>query len=229
MAHLDTERISAFIDQELSPADMAQVEDHLRSCEECHLEYRQLLGIATLVRELPVYSPHQAIVIDAQDHNRDAGIWPTVLEFAKPIALAAAVILVALTGLRFAMEFRDDADTGDEPISDVAQFEEQAGTESDSETSESLPAPDADAPQMAEAPPEDAAPPLAAVSRSDDTVSDADEVGGTGDAADPKAPTDDAVGFGQIEAIVAGIVVVSVAGAAVWRVRNRGPSNSSRA
>src|SRR5262249_41125643 len=55
-AHLG-ERLSAFLDGELPPADRAAVEGHLRQCAACAHELEELAAVDALARELPVQVP----------------------------------------------------------------------------------------------------------------------------------------------------------------------------
>ncbi len=130
MEHLDTERISAYIDGELSPDDMRQVEYHLMSCETCRREYDDLRGVATLVRELPAYVPRREITIEEEG---PAGRSPTlarIIEFSKPLAVAAIVILIAFAGLRLITGIGDDdAGDGDQISFSEVQETATAGTE----------------------------------------------------------------------------------------------------
>jgi negative regulator of sigma E activity len=212
MAHLETELLSAYIDAELSPGDMAQVEAHLAACQECRRAYDDVLGMATLVRELPVYVPRQRVVIEPDERNRDAGLVPTVLEFARPVALAAVIILIALAGLRLVSTDDDPDDAGQIPFTERRELVD--GTDPADEASQSVPVPEGAAPDMAEAPPDSEELPA------EEEVQETDEINQR--AAPEEAPRtpSDGTGFGMVEALVAGTVVV-VALAAAWRVRNR--------
>src|SRR5512133_622005 len=48
------ERMSAFIDGQLVPADVAELESHLRSCAECTDELRALTATRQLLRAMPM-------------------------------------------------------------------------------------------------------------------------------------------------------------------------------
>lgn len=112
MAHLDTELLSAYIDAELSPDDMRQVEVHLAECETCIQEHAELRGISTMVRELPTYLPRRVIEIDASEPQRPTGPLAQLMEFAKPLAVAALILLVAFTALRLLVDNDDDGEDG---------------------------------------------------------------------------------------------------------------------
>ena len=227
MDHLDSETLSAYIDSELSPADMDAVGRHLASCEACRREARELLGMATLVRELPTYRPRETIEIDPGDRDRDSGPIPMLLDFARPVALAALIILVALAGLRLVTDRADEPDDG-EQITFSESREAQDGTEAAGETSEEVTAPGAAAPDMAEAPSEsdeEAAP------ASDAMMRQAVEAPTVVATAPPRAPppeADDGNAFGLAEGLIVAVAVI-VALAAAYRVRHRVPRRHRRA
>ena len=51
------ELLSAFLDGELSAADRAQVQGHLRECAACARELEELAAVDTFAREIPVRAP----------------------------------------------------------------------------------------------------------------------------------------------------------------------------
>lgn len=51
------ERLSAFLDGELSAVDRAQVESHLRECPACAHELEELAAVDAFAREVPVLAP----------------------------------------------------------------------------------------------------------------------------------------------------------------------------
>lgn len=217
MDHLDAETLSAYIDSELPPADMEAIGRHLATCGACRREAQELLGVATLVRELPIYLPRWHVEIEPDERDRDAGPVPMLVEFAKPVALAAVIILVALVGLRFVTDTGDAPDDG-EQISFSESRDQAEGTEPAGETSEGV---TAGAPEMAAAPP------------------DTDEEAAESIVQEPVAATEPAPaaqpaqdGGGNEIGLVEGLtvaVVIAVALAAAWRVLHRDPSRETRA
>src|SRR5690625_130575 len=114
MAHLDPELLSAYIDHELPATDLAAVERHLADCGACRAEFDELIGISTLVRELPVYRTTR--VVDVSGHPRGGSdTLARIIAFSKPLAIAALVLLVAFAGLRLLTD--DDPDDGGDQIS----------------------------------------------------------------------------------------------------------------
>jgi hypothetical protein len=57
MSSHPAERLSAFLDGELSAADRAQVESHLRECPACAHELEELAAVDAFAREVPVQAP----------------------------------------------------------------------------------------------------------------------------------------------------------------------------
>lgn len=134
MAHLEPETLSAHIDHELSPEQIEQVDQHLASCPECHQEYQELLGLSALVRTLPVYTPKRVIQInEAQDVKPTA--LSTLLEFSRPLALAAILILVVFAGLRLVTDSGDETDDGQISFSEIQDAPIEDGTETPSDAS----------------------------------------------------------------------------------------------
>ena len=126
MEHLDPELLSAYIDHELPAADMAAVERHLAACETCRAEYEELRGLATLVRELPIYEPKRVIDVSAYPHGGSDTL-AKIIAFSRPLAIAAVVLLVAFAGFRLLNDDKPD-DAGDQ-ISFSAVQPTEPGTE----------------------------------------------------------------------------------------------------
>jgi hypothetical protein len=143
MAHLDPELLSAYIDAELSPDDMRQVEEHLAVCETCRREHAELRGISTMVRELPVYLPRRVVEIDAADQRRPANGVAKILEFAKPLAVAALILLVAFAGLRLLVDNDDGGDEEGQISFSAIQQTPENGTDPAAQASEPVAARDA--------------------------------------------------------------------------------------
>ena len=53
----ERERLSAWLDGELSPDERAEVEAHLAACEECAALLAEMGAVDELARELPVEAP----------------------------------------------------------------------------------------------------------------------------------------------------------------------------
>ena len=104
MQHLDPETISSYIDGELSTEEIAQVETHLASCQQCQQERRELLAVSRMIREVPVYQPRISALVKDRPAKLPAGV---VARFIRPLAVAAIVILAAVTGLVVISEIID--------------------------------------------------------------------------------------------------------------------------
>ena len=159
MAHLDPETLSAYIDQELSPDQRDQVKEHLASCAECRQEYEELRALSTLVRQLPVYTPKRVIEIDETPMAKPTML-NTMIEFSRPLALAAIIILVAFAGLRLVTDSDDGDDISDEGQISFSEVQEETlgdGTELPSDASVRV-AEDREAASDAQQPLEAAAP-----------------------------------------------------------------------
>ncbi len=219
MAHLDPDVITAYIDAELPPDEMAAVEAHLAACETCRAEYDDLRGVATLVRQLPAYRPRREIEI-AERTGNESRTMARIIEFSKPLALAAIILLVAFAGLRLIGTIGD----GDEDTNETIPFaaEQQApadGTESAGEASRTTTA-------------GESAPAAAGAQSDSDSASSvntmqeaAPALSATAPATAPEAspePTDD--GGPSLAVITATTVaVLAIAGSAAWYTLRRSP------
>jgi hypothetical protein len=56
-SHIDDDALSAFVDQELSPDDLARASSHLETCSECQERLDGLFSVASLLRQLPDLEP----------------------------------------------------------------------------------------------------------------------------------------------------------------------------
>jgi anti-sigma factor RsiW len=94
--HLD-ELLSAYLDGELSPADLATAETHLAGCGACRGELDAVLATRHLLRRLPGRLPpsgwyRDVVVTDARRRRtaRSAATW-----IALGAAAASAILLLA--------------------------------------------------------------------------------------------------------------------------------------
>lgn len=223
MAHLDPELLSAYIDHELSQADMAAVERHLADCGACRAEFAELRGLATLVRELPVYEPRRVIDVSAYPRGGSETL-ARIIAFSKPLAIAAVVLLVAFAGLRLLND--DDPDDGGDQISFSAVQPTEAGTEMEGEASEeqAADAPAAgvasDSEPLGEAPPMSAMPArqaqTAVPTAMDATQPAPAEVAATAEPAQAPAPAGRDDEDGWLPVAIVSAIVVALAGVAGW-------------
>jgi Putative zinc-finger len=92
------ERLSAFLDGELSAADRAQVESHLRECPACAHELEELAAVDAFAREVPVQAPDgyfEALPARVRARVRRPSRIPRPALWA--VAAAAAVMAVVVT------------------------------------------------------------------------------------------------------------------------------------
>lgn len=238
MAHLDPETLSAYVDNRLPPSDAARVEEHLATCSDCKREYRETLGIAELVRELPRYMPRRDIRVDP-NVNASAGLLARVIEFSKPLAVAAMVLIVAFAGLRLVDGLiNDDADDSDRQMGDMAAPATEVGTERTATTSENVAADEAasdtEVEESQSARPDNRVAEESAaqqtseadVSSGDAAPAAAEQTGQT--AAEPTAPSvpsrageDDDTNDIIITGIALAIVVIGILGGGIWLLRSR--------
>jgi len=96
----DVERLSAYLDRELSAADRAAVESHLRECPECSGRLGELAAIDAAVRALPVEGTPEGYFESLPSRVR-GGLQATRprIQFGRPwvLSAAAALLLAVLT------------------------------------------------------------------------------------------------------------------------------------
>jgi anti-sigma factor RsiW len=86
-----TDRLSAYLDGELSAGDAAAVEEHLRTCPACRAELDALSRVRQLLRHLPPPEPPSGLVELLLIRPRQR-----VLPVAWAASAAAAIVLGAL-------------------------------------------------------------------------------------------------------------------------------------
>ncbi|MGH2616297.1 MAG: anti-sigma factor family protein, partial [Thermomicrobiales bacterium] len=69
--HLDIDAVSAFVDRDLGPDDLATVEIHLRECPACHREILEIRTTVMLLSGLPQYMPRRSFCL-GHEHARAA-------------------------------------------------------------------------------------------------------------------------------------------------------------
>jgi predicted anti-sigma-YlaC factor YlaD len=85
------EMLSALLDHELAPGEVARAEEHLASCAECRAERDRLAQARQAVRDLPVLDLPPPLWVQIMRSRRRA---------ARPVAwVGAAAAAVALIGL----------------------------------------------------------------------------------------------------------------------------------
>ena len=98
MSSHPAERLSAFLDGELSATDRAQVESHLRECPACAQELEELAAVDAFAREVPVQAPDgyfEALPARVRARVRRPARIPRPALWA--VAAAAAVMAVVVT------------------------------------------------------------------------------------------------------------------------------------
>ena len=88
------EELSAFVDNELDPAEQARVAEHVAGCQECQARLDGLRQTAHAVRALPMETPPRRFTIPAQ--RRQAWRWAPV----GWIGSAAVALLLIAVGIQ---------------------------------------------------------------------------------------------------------------------------------
>jgi len=138
--HLN-EKIASYIYGELDPAGCREIEDHLKTCEGCRQEHKQLSSILANVRqtrETPELAPNEArsMVTDIRrELTRKPGLpwWQKYLDFMPPrfmpAAAMAAVLIITVAVIGYVNQNRNN---GLPPVS-VNQNEELMLSDKDME------------------------------------------------------------------------------------------------
>ena len=61
--HLDIDAVSAFVDRDLPPDDLATIEFHLGECPPCRREFLEIHATVLLLAGLPQYAPRRSFVL----------------------------------------------------------------------------------------------------------------------------------------------------------------------
>jgi hypothetical protein len=67
--HLDIDAVSAFVDRDLEPDDLATIEFHLHECPACHREVLEIRTTVVLLAGLPQYTPRRSFCL-GHEHAR---------------------------------------------------------------------------------------------------------------------------------------------------------------
>ena len=67
--HLDIDAVSAFVDRDLEPDDLATIDLHLRQCPPCHREVLEIRTTVVLLAGLPQYTPRRSFCL-GHEHMR---------------------------------------------------------------------------------------------------------------------------------------------------------------
>lgn len=69
--HLDVDAVSAFVDRDFGPDDLAVIAFHLYECPACHREVLEIKATVLLLAALPQYAPRRSFCL-GQEHARRA-------------------------------------------------------------------------------------------------------------------------------------------------------------
>lgn len=89
--HLDIDAVSAFIDRDLGPDDLATIEFHLHECPPCYREVLEIRTTVLLLTGLPQYTPRRSFCL-GHEHvraGRRRSRAPRGLSWAGPFATSA--------------------------------------------------------------------------------------------------------------------------------------------
>jgi len=111
------ERLSAYLDDELSPAVRDQVESHLEICDLCRAELRRQERLWDALTHLPEPGPVDVSAAVLARLPRREAFWP------RSLALAAAILLGVFLGSRMGLDLQAVL-TSSDPAPRMAALEE---------------------------------------------------------------------------------------------------------
>lgn len=93
----ESDRLSAFLDDELGDADAVEVAQHVGRCEQCHGELEDLRATRTALRALPTVTPSlswmvETVVLGPQDRRSHTAAVLTLASAAVVVLVAAFVL-----------------------------------------------------------------------------------------------------------------------------------------
>jgi hypothetical protein len=155
--HLDVDTLSAYLDQQLPPAELTAIRAHLATCPECGRELAELRATVALLRELPQYAPRRSFQL-GPEHARGAvrrGIGITGwFERLVPALPALRIATVAVAVLLVAVIAGDLVTNRGAAPAPMVQTGDQATERASAPESEPAPAPAVQAPAPAAEAPE---------------------------------------------------------------------------
>ena len=101
-SHIDDDALSAFVDQNLGPDDLARTRDHLDTCADCQERLDGLRSVAALLRQLPEIEPPRDFALGprvVQDPPNVVRLraWYTAARASAAALAAVCVLLLAGT------------------------------------------------------------------------------------------------------------------------------------
>jgi anti-sigma factor RsiW len=98
---LEIERqLDAYIDGELSAAESAALQEHIRTCAACGQRLAERQSLGQLVRQGPYYTAPDRLRMAVRAAPKSRRLTPTVLAWAASVLLAASVAGVMMAGAR---------------------------------------------------------------------------------------------------------------------------------
>src|SRR5262245_45639158 len=102
--HLTPEQITAFLDGDLTAAERAGLDDHLRTCSTCRRELADVHSTVLLLRGLPEYRPRRSFQLNPDRTAMRRPRWERLglkllpaLPALRAATVAVAILLVAVS------------------------------------------------------------------------------------------------------------------------------------
>jgi hypothetical protein len=99
-AHVDVDMLSAYLDEQVTPAERARVDGHLATCAACRSELESLRRTVTLLQALPrVPVPRAFTLSEARVGIRRPQAQPAWVGWTRGLAAVTAIALVAVVAV----------------------------------------------------------------------------------------------------------------------------------
>src|SRR3954467_10022165 len=86
--HLDIDAVSAFVDRDLGPDDLATIEFHLHECPPCYREVLEIRTTVLLLSGLPQYTPRRSFCLGHEQSRASRRRSQPGLSWSGPLAPA---------------------------------------------------------------------------------------------------------------------------------------------
>lgn len=113
LQHVPSEVLSAYLDDQISPAEQRDVSAHLGTCDACSTEVAELRATVKLLNGLPEFSPRRSFALDESHTRPPRTINPALRLLPVVRALSVAAILVfMISGSARLIDVASDNDDG---------------------------------------------------------------------------------------------------------------------
>jgi anti-sigma factor RsiW len=124
------EDLTAYVDRELPPLRLRQMEDHLPGCPGCAQTLELLQRTVRALEAMPAFSPSAQLRRDVLNRisAEPASLWDRLRAFLRPLVLvpalsAAALLAVAVVATQYARRHEPPLQEGQLVVADISELE----------------------------------------------------------------------------------------------------------